>query len=103
MAGKLCLLFNESLRKVSWVSMGPETPQNAETRGWFIQSCNKSVSQGWMLMFPDDGSVAEETPEFGGRKFRVVLMPPDVGPWYFGDLEPKEAVRNERYWPTLGM
>lgn len=82
--------------------MGPETPHAAATRGWFIQSCNKSVSQGWMLMLPNDGSVDVDTPECGGRKLRFVIVPPDVGPWYFGDLEPKEAVRNERYWPTLG-
>lgn len=56
-----------------------------------------------MLMLPSDGSADEETPEFGGRKFSVVLIPPDVGPRYLGDLEPRQAVRNERYWPTLGM
>ena len=83
--------------------MGPATPHAAETRGWFIQSCNRSVSQGWMLMAPMDGSVDEDTPEFGGRKLRVVPIPPDVGPRYLGDLEPKQAVRNERYWPTLGI
>ena len=56
-----------------------------------------------MLILPNDGSVDEETPEFGGRKLRVVLIvPPAVGPWYFGDLEPRQAVRNERYWPMLG-
>lgn len=53
-------------------------------------------------MLPNDGIVDVETPEWGGRKFRVVFIPPDVGPRYFGDLEPKQAVRNERYWPMLG-
>ena len=55
------------------------------------------MSQGWMLTLPIEGSVDVETPEFGGRKLRVLFVPPDVGPWYFGDLEPKQAVRNERY------
>ena len=55
-----------------------------------------------MLMLPKDGRADEDTPEFGGRKLRVVLVPPDVGPRYLGDLELKQAVRNERYWPMLG-
>ena len=61
------------------------------------------MSQGWMLMLPNEGSEDEETPEFGGRKLRVAfIVPPAVGPRYFGDLEPRQAVRNERYWPMLG-
>lgn len=55
-----------------------------------------------MLTSPSEGIVDEETPELGGRKLRAVLIPPDVGPRYLGDLEPKQAVRNDRYWPTLG-
>ena len=82
--------------------MGPETPQALETRGWFIQSCSNSVSHGWMFMLPKDGRTEEDTPEFGGRKLKVAFGPPDVGPRYLGDLELKQAVRNERYLPMLG-
>ena len=53
-------------------------------------------------MLPSEGIVDDETPELGGRKFRVVFIPPDVGPRYLGDLDPKQAVRKERYWPMLG-
>lgn len=60
------------------------------------------MSQGWMLMLPSEGIAGEETPEFGGRKLRVGFGPPDVGPRYLGDLDPKQAVRKERYWPMLG-
>ena len=53
-------------------------------------------------MLPSEGIADEETPELGGRKFKVVFIPPDVGPRYLGDLDPKQAVRKERYWPMLG-
>ena len=54
-------------------------------------------------MLPSEGIVDDETPELGGRKFRVGFVPPpDVGPRYLGDLDPRQAVRKERYWPMLG-
>lgn len=55
-----------------------------------------------MLILPSDGIVAAVTLDLGGRKFGAPFVPFDVGPRYFGAFVDKEAVRNERYWPTLG-
>lgn len=55
-------------------------------------------------MLPNDGNVALEMPELGGRKLGVP-DPQDavVGPRCLGDLEDMEAVRKDRNWPRLGM
>jgi hypothetical protein len=49
-----------------------------------------------MLKLPSDGNAALATPELGGRKLIIFADPLEVGPWYFGAFEDKEATRNDK-------